>query len=181
MGKATASKKRDDPLVNPFAARQGNYEKATISVTAGEFPDEPYHKQRQVTINRGGSTMRRWIATGQFNPTQLNAMDHYSRAWHKVFQTPSVVANLSPMAFIRGDGNAEAVVATIIDARELLRFLDERIFDMAPAYYKDTWQDAVIYDSVSLPEGGKARMSETERCKTIVLFIADMIATNLRL
>jgi hypothetical protein len=182
MGKSTAakSKPQEEPLVNAFAAQHGDYGKTTISVTAGEFADEPYHKQRQVTVNRGGSTVQRWISSGSLTEQEVSAISHYSRAWHRVYSEPRVTANLSPIAFIRTTGDEAARNAAMIDARELLDFLDERIFDIAPAYYKGVWQDIVIFDRPAYEVGGKTRAS-ADRAKTICLFISDMIATVLRL
>lgn len=179
MGKAT-KRKAEEPLVSPFAERHGNYAQETISVTAGEFPDEPYHKQRRVTINRGGSTVQRWIAADVLNESEISAISHYCRAWHRLYSEPRVTANLSPIAFIRSTGDDAAHIAAMVDARDMLDMLDERIFDIAPGYYKGVWQDIVIFDRPAYEVGGSKRAS-AERAKTICLFIADMIATILRL
>jgi hypothetical protein len=173
-------KKTEEQLVNPFAAKHGDYRQTTIAVTAGEFEDEA-HGNKRVTINRGGSTLQRWIATEQFTPGQLNAINHYTRAWHRVFSEPRVTANLSPIAFIRTTGSEADRNATKIDALELLKFLDERIFDMCPSYYRDVWQDVMIYNRDTHPPSGKGRMTAQQKQKTICAFIADMIATALRL
>jgi hypothetical protein len=169
-----------EPLVNDFAARHGDYAEATISVTAGEFPDEPSHKQKRVTMNRGGTTVQRWIASGTLNESEISAIAHYCRAWHSMYSEQRVTANLSPMAFVRTSGDAELRQAIVIQAGELLGLLDERIFDMAPPYYKSVWQDIVIFDRSAHEVGGNNR-SSADRAKTICLFIADMIATVLRL
>lgn len=179
MGRAK-KKQPEEPLVNEFAARQGDYGQTTISLTAGEFPDEPAHKQKRVTINRGGSTLQRWIAAGYLNESEISAISHYTRAWHRLYSEPRVTANMSPIAFIRGSGDEAGHVTAMIDAGELLKLLDERIFDIAPDYYRGVWQDIVIYDRPAYEVGGSNR-SSAERAKTICLFIADMIATILRL
>ena len=169
-----------EPLVPIHAQRHGDYGQTTISVTAGEFPDEPAHKQKRVTMNNGGSAIQRWIASESLTRPQIDAINLYSRAWHRVFSEPRVTANLSPMAFIRSTGNDELANATKIDAMELLKLLDERIFDIAPPYYRDVWQNVVIFDSSAHEAGGGSRAS-AERAKTICLFIADIIATVMRL
>lgn len=180
MSKAKRKPKIEvEPLVNGFAASQGDYLQGTISVTAGELEGEG-HGQKRVTINRGGSTLQRWIATESFNPTQLNAINLYSRAWHRVFSEPKVTANLSPIAFIRTTGSEADRNAAKVDAMELLKFLDDRIFDIAPGYYRDTWQNVVLFDHPARDVGGGGRNS-ADRAKTICLFIADMIATVMRL
>lgn len=180
MARAKKKPQPEEPLVNAFAARHGDYGETTISVTAGEFPDEPSHKQKRVTMNRGGTTVQRWLATGSLNESETSAIAHYCRAWHTIHSEQRVTANLSPMAFVRGTGDAETRHAIVIQASELLGLLDDRIFDLAPPYYKSVWQDIVIFDRPAYEAGGKNRAS-AERAKTICLFIADMIATVLRL
>jgi len=170
----------EEPLVNPFAERHGDYGHRTISITAGELDGEG-HGQKQVTVNRGGSALQRWINSEAFTQSQLSAINLYSRAWHRVFSEPRVTANLSPIAFIRTTGDEADRNAAKVDAMELLKFLDGRIFDIAPPHYRDTWQDVVIYSRDNLPDNGNARTRAKERSLTICLFIADMIATVMRL
>ena len=170
-----------EETVNPFAARHGDYRREPMAVTVGEFDDERAGNV-MVVRNRGGSTLQRWIAKDQFTQPQLSAISHYTRAWHHVFSEHRVTANLSPIAFIRTTGDEAERNATKIDAMEMLKFLDERIFDIAPPYYRDVWQNVVIYNrDSSEPSRGKAREQSLERQKTICLFIADIIATVLRL
>lgn len=178
--KASAAVKPEIAEVNPFSAAHGDYRRDTLSVTAGELDGEG-HGQKPVTKNHGGSALQRWITAGSFSKTQLNAIDLYSRAWRMVFSEPRVTANLSPIAFIRTTGDEADRNAAKVDAMALLKFLDGRIFDMAPGYYRDTWQDVVIYNRDNLPENGNARTRAKERSLTICLFIADMIATVMRL
>ena len=178
--RTSAAVKPEIAEVNPFSAAQGDYRRDTLSVTAGELEGEG-HGQKPVTKNHGGSTLQRWISSGSFNQTQLSAINLYSRAWHRVFSEPRTTANLSPSAFIRTTGDEADRNAAKIDAMELLKHLDDRIFDIAPPYYRDTWQDVVIYSRDNLPDNGNARTRAKERSLTICLFIADMIATVMRL
>lgn len=172
-----ANEEANRPLVTPEAARHGDYGSATIPVGTGEFDGEG-HGQKRVTVNRGGSTVRRW--EGSLSRSQLSAIALYSRLWHRVFSEPRLTAGLSPIAFIRSTGDEARHNAVLIDAKETLAFLDERIFDLAPGYYKSVWQDVVIFDRPAHDAAGGSR-SSAERAKTICLFIADMIATALRL
>lgn len=181
MGRAKRKpKKKAEPIVNEFAALHGDYQRTTISVTAGELEGEG-HGQKPVTINRGGSTLQRWITAGSFDQSQLSAINHYSRAWHHVFSSPRVTANLSPIAFIRATGDEAHRVVTEIDAMELLKLLDDRIFSMAPFYYRDVWQNVVLYGTDNFPSSGKGREKAKERALTICLFIADMMVSVLKL
>jgi hypothetical protein len=98
-----------------------------------------------------------------------------------VFSEGRITANLSPMALIRSTGDEDGRNAAKVDALDLLKRLDERIFDRAPPYYGDVWKDVVIFDRASFPDNGKGRVQAKERALTICLFIADMIATELSL
>ena len=170
--------KEAEPLVNEFAARNGDYAKETMAVTTGEL-DATRAGNVQVTRNRGGSTLQRWISAEVLTQPQLDAIALYTRAWHVVHSLPRTTANWSLVAFIRGQG-AERRIVDMIEAEELLKLLDNRVFEIAPRYYFDVWQNIVLFDQPSGVAGGNAKTSG-ERAKTIVLFIADMIATILRL
>jgi hypothetical protein len=180
MARAKRKSKPSEPLVNRFAANHGDYREATISVTAGELEGEG-HGQKRVTVNRGGTTLNRWLAAGSFSPTQANAVDHYAKAWRTVFSEGRVTANLSPMALIRSTGDEDGRNAAKGDALDLLKRRGERIFDRARPCDGDVWKDVVIFDRASFPDNGKGRVQAKERALTICLFIADMIATELSL
>lgn len=173
------ARKEAEPLVSPFTAKHGDYAQTTIAVTAGELEGEG-HGQKRVTLNRGGSTVQRWIAAEALTQPQISAINLYSRVWHRVFTDPRVTANLCPVAFIRSTADEDEKRVAKLDAMETLQFLDERIFDIAPSYYRDVWQNIVLFDASAHEAGGNSR-SSADRAKTICLFIADMIATILRL
>jgi hypothetical protein len=178
MGKRTKAKRvESEPLVNAYAAAHGDYAETTIPITAGEIEGE--RGNIRVLRNRGGTAVDRWINAANLEPSQIRAIELYVSAWSKVYSHPRVVMGWGErIAFSRGGD--EARVATLIDAQELLKFLDERIFQMAPHYYFDVWQNIVLFDQPAGITGGGNRNS-AERAKTICLFIADMIATILRL
>ncbi len=172
------AEKDAEPLVSPFAAQHGDFAKEAMPVTTGEL-DSVRAGNVQVTRNRGGSAVQRWISAGTLNQGQIDAIALYCRAWHVIHSQPRTTANWSLVAFIRGTG-AERRIVDQIEAQELLKLLDNRVFEIAPRYYFDVWQNIVLFDQAAGVAGGGNRTS-AERSKTIVLFIADMIATILRL
>lgn len=165
------------PAVNDFAAKHGDYRHETLALTQGEIEGE--RGNVRVLRNRGGTAIERWDANGSLSRGQLEAFSLYCRAWHRVNASPRVTANWSLVAFIRGMP-ATDWVSSHIEAKELLALLDEKIFDMLPRHYLDVWQNVVLFDQSAGVAGGNSR-SSAERAKTICLFIADMIATIMRL
>jgi hypothetical protein len=167
-----------EPLVSPFAEQHGDYAREPMPVTTGEL-GAARAGNVQVTRNRGGSTLQRWINAEQLTQSQIDAIVLYSKAWHTIHSMPRTTANWSLVAFIRGQG-AERRIVDMIDAEELLKLLDNRVFEIAPRYYFDVWQNIILFDQPAGVAGGNPKTSG-DRAKTIVLFIADMIATILRL
>lgn len=172
---ADAEAKR--PAVNEFAASHGDYQHETIALTQGEIEGE--RGNVRVLRNRGGTTVERWDANGSLNRGQIEAIALYCRAWHRVNASPRITANWSLVSFIRGTP-ATDWISNHVEAKELLGLLDDKIFGCLPRHYFDVWQNVVLFDQSAGVAGGNGR-SSAERAKTICLFIADMIATILRL
>jgi hypothetical protein len=107
------------------------------------------------------------------------------RAWHKFIGEQRITANWSLCASIRGMPASEWVQSQV-EARELIVLLDDQIFKAMPPKYVDIWKNIVIFDKSAdgagreLLTGASARSADV-KAKTVVLFIADMIATVMRL
>lgn len=172
----------DEPVVNTFASSHGDYRDEAMPVTAGEL-GEARHGQVRVTRNRGGTTVERWLASSSLTSGQAEAIALYARSWRLWIGEQRVTANWSLTATIRGM-DAGAWVPSRIEAKAMLEHLDECVFKAMPAAYVDVWKNVVIFDEAAGVAGSRLGYKNARAeaaAKTIVLFIADIIATVMRL
>lgn len=147
------------PLVNAFAAANGNYDKAgTLGIG------------RKVMINRGGTPIARWRAAGLLSEHQLAAILHCIRLWELTSASTRLVANLDRTIFgTPGNGNIAE-----IEARNDLH----RIRSGFPAKYWAVFENVCRFDEPAGVAGSKlAEDDETRRsmARAVVCMVADMI------
>lgn len=180
--RAKSKREPNQVAVNEFTAQHGDYRTETLTVTDGEL-ESGRHQNIRVLRNRGGTTVERWLSAGSLSPTQAEAISLYARAWRLWLGEQRVTANWSLVSNIRGMP-ASDFVDSRLSAKELLDHLDANIFRRMPAAYVNVWQNVVIFDEAAGVAGARLgysnRQAETS-AKTIVLFVADMIATDMRL
>jgi hypothetical protein len=175
--KAKQREVKAEPIVNAFAARHGDYGFESMPVGPGELDGE---RAGNVAVmrNRGGTTVERWLTAGILDKRQAEVITIYARAWRKVFAEQRVTANWSLVSFIRGIP-AEQSILGIAEANEILDRFDEK-FRRLPPHYKSTWQDIVIFDN-TLYRIGTASRSTADRAKLTCMFVADLMAAELRI
>ncbi|USI71628.1 hypothetical protein [Sphingomonas morindae] len=167
-----------EPLVTPEAARQGDYAEEQFVDAAGQRPIV-------VMRNRGGTTVERWFARGDLSRGQAEALALYARCWRMWIGEQRVVANwsLTP-SFRDGAASIDDFAATRLAAKAKLDHFDDAIFFSLPLHYLETWRNVVIFDEAAGVAGsrlGYRNDGAQAAAKAIVLLIADMIATDLRL
>lgn len=169
-----------EPLVNPFAAAHGDFRNEPMAVTAGELGSSRAGNV-QVLRNRAGTTVERWIASDTVTPDQREAIDLYIRAWNTHIGQQRVVANWSLAPGPTSNGSAAGWADSHAQAKRTLDVIDDRVFKIMPQRYIDTWKNVVIFDeaagTVGARLGFKSKGAEAS-AKMVVLFIADIIASN---
>lgn len=173
---------QQEPLVNPFAAKHGSYAHEPLPVTAGEL-GEGKAGQVRVLRNRGGTTVERWLNSGSLDRRQAEAISMYQRAWRLTIGEQRVTMNWSLTSTIRGV-DASAWADDKASAEGLLDDMRQSVFRTFPRHYFEVWQNVVIFDQSAGVAGaalGYRNSGAETAAKTIVLFVADMIATAYRL
>jgi hypothetical protein len=173
-----------EPPVNLFAAAHGDYGPDQVVDLGNELGDGR-GRIHQVVRNRGGTTVERWLNAGSLTSAQAEAISLYARTWHMFIGEQRITANWGLCSFIRGMP-ASDWVQTQVEAKELILHIDEAIFKAMPPKYVDVWKNIVIFDKSADGAGremlsGSSARSADVRAKQVVLFIADMIATVMRL
>lgn len=175
-----------DQHVTVEAQRQGDYVRDTVPgpviVKAGK------EKPTSITVvrNRGGTAIERWQARGDLTTAQIEAIAIYCRAWRLLYGGEQrVTANWSLVSSVRGgERPLEEYVGSVLQAKAMLRHFDEAIFFGVPLHYLEIWRNVVIFDEATGTAGSRLgyRSKQAEAAaKVAVIFVADMIATDLRL
>lgn len=171
-----------EPLVNVFAAAHGDYHHESMPITAGELGMTKPGNVR-VLRNRGGSAVERWMNSGSLTLGQAEAITLYARSWRLFIGEQRIVANWGLTATIRGMSASEWVDCHT-EAEAMIRHIDAVVFKAIPTLYVECWKNVVLFDEaaglVGARLGFKHKGAEAS-AKMMVLFIADMIATYLRL
>lgn len=179
----------DQALVNEHvtreAQRHGDYARDTIPGPAIVKRGKDTPTILTVVRNRGGTTIERWHSQGGLTVAQVEAITIYARAWRLRFGEQRVTANWSMVSSVRG-GSApiEQFVGSLAQAKSTLDHLDDAVFFALPLHYFETWRNVVIFDEAAGVAGSRLgyRNDRAEAAaKAIVILIADMIATDLRL
>lgn len=147
------------PLINEFAARQGDYERNLRSV-----------------VNRGGTPIARWNKAQMLSPSQNAAIDHCIGLWDAISSSGKLVANLDRTVFgCPGDGHPRE-----IEARSDLLRLKNHVGHK----YWDVFENVVRFDEPAGLAGSRlqapAQKREYAAC-LVVQFVADIITMKERL
>lgn len=145
------------PLVNPFAERHGDYERNLRFVT-----------------NRGGTAIDRWKRSGSLTDSQQAAILHCQHLWLKVGSQAVVIDFERVRGLPHGDGYSQHEAFTEL----------ARISAGFPRDYWDVFENVCRHDLPAGVAGSRLanhRRSSETAARTIVCFIADMIATRERL
>jgi hypothetical protein len=157
------------PLVNPFAAQHGDFERVHGIDAKGNLNMRPM-------INRGGTAIDRWSRDKLLSATQLAAIEHVRRLWTLVDAGPRLIANLDRTVFgCPGDGNMAE-----IEARDDLH----RIRSTFHPTYWDVFENVCRFDEPAGSAGSRMANDDPTRrtmARTIVCLIADHIYMRERL
>ena len=164
QGRGRKTKQEAEPLVNPFAARHGDYGR-----------DRRAGKSSNMR-NRGGTAVDRWEKAGLLSPTQLAAIAHMQRLWLIVEAGPRLVANLERTVFgCPGEGNLAE-----IEARQDVN----RISGGFPPPYWNLFENVVRFDEPAGTVGSRlanVSRSGAEAARIVVCLVADTIYLRERL
>ena len=157
------------PLVNGFAANQGDYREETVVDLNNELGGGR-QKTYKVLMNRGGSAIERWLADANsnlFGKNENEAIRHCQRLWGRLDYSGSIAGREGGGE--ASDGKAEQ------DARDELYDYEKRL----PKQYWDTFEAICRFELEAGGAGrGLANNSRTavEAAKLATAFCASMIA-----
>ena len=149
---------RHAPLINDFAARQGNYERA-----AGRS-----------MVNRGGTPIARWKAAGLLSESQIAAINHCERLWSQL-HGKALVADFNRIAG-QGSGNGWS-------EQEALDALAS-IKGYVPTTYWSVFEAVCRFDEPAGTVGSRLASNGDHHivaARLVVQFVADVIAMKERL
>lgn len=141
-------------VLNPFARERGDYVKAFI------HHDESGTKA-QATLNRGGTTIERWINKGEFEAGALKAIRGCQSLWAAIDHKGQ--SGRPKVDCGAGDGTGEANALAELSLYK----------GWMPSTYWSIFEDIARHGST--PESRKAR----DRAKVVVEFVANIIAMRL--
>lgn len=194
---ARAERKRAAAEIEVAAGRFVNINDAAIRPTPEQLAKGDYREVvvekgkghvRNVTAlkNRGGTAVERWFARGDLSRGQAEAIALYARAWRLRYEFRGHTAmswSLAPGPR-GGTISFEELVSDQHGAKQLLDHLDSVVFFAFPLHYFEVWKRVVIEDEAAGVAGSRLGFTSKQAesaAKSIVLFIADMIATDMRL
>jgi hypothetical protein len=162
---------RTEPLITREAAQHGDYRDDFVThVETGT--------KAKAAINRGGSPVCRWEASGKLDNTQMAVIAMCQRLWRLAGLQQRVTATYGERVF--GMGNVELAAMNEIEARSDLK----RISGYFPGKLSNYWD---VFENIcrhGIPAGvAGASVSfdskaATARSLTIVRFVADYVATR---
>lgn len=160
-------RKSDDPIVTPEASANGAYIKRFVTHVET-------NTKAQTAVNRGGTPLCRWTASGKLTDGQMVAIGLCIRLWHLAGLRQKLIADYGPMV-AKGGGDADRRAVNEIQAREDLH----RIQDYFPASYWDVFENVCRHDipaGVAGAQLGYGNRSAEDRAHQIVAFVADVIS-----
>lgn len=151
-----------------------------------EFTDGAGKVKQKALKNRGGTAVERWFSRGDLSRGQAEAIALFARAWRFRYEFRGHAAmNWSLVHSARGGAvSFEQLVADQHGAKRLLEHLDSAVFFAFPLHYFEVWKRVVIEDEAAGVAGSRLGFTSKQAesaAKSIVLLIADMIATDMRL
>ena len=176
-----------DQLVTKEAQAHGDYVKVTLAKTEDDDGPGGEKGARVVVMNRGGSTIDRWEASGALDDTQMSAIKKYRHAHHLAFGTPSIGQDWGRLGMvqIRGTLTISDFIADAIEAKDTLLNLDKEVFGRMPRSYFDVWQNVVLHDEPAGIAGGrlgfKGRNGAQYGAQADVSLIAHQLVIHWRL
>jgi hypothetical protein len=154
---------------NAFARQHGAYERVHGIDGTGMVNMRPH-------INRGGTPIARWRAAHLLTDSQNAAIDHCVRHWEVMGLSGSLVANLDRTVFgqVQTDGLREHEALTDM----------HRIQGYFPVKYWSIFESVCRFDEPAGFVGSRlteVRDEQAATCRTVVQFVADVIAWKERL
>lgn len=149
----------DDAQVNRFAKQHGEY----------------VREGNRAAINRGGTPIARWRASGALSDGQLLAIDFCLRLWDRAGRHNGLVMDLLKVV-----GQEPSSGWAQQEALDELKWLKGKI----PARYWDVFENVCRFDEPAGTAGSKLASnsrSAVDAARVCVCFVADLIATWKRL
>lgn len=150
-----------------------------------EFTDKAGKVTQKALKNRGGTAVERWYQRGDLSRGQVEAIVLFDRAWRLRYELGRhACMTWSLTSGGRGGAAFEQMLVNQHGAKQLLEHLDNVVFFAFPLRYYEVWKRVVIEDEPTGTAGGRLGFTSKQAesaAKSIVLLIADMIATDLRL
>jgi len=165
-----------DPIVNEFAARQGDYREATVVDLTGELGGRR-NSMVKVMLNRGGNAVDRWINDRNnrlFDEPQIEAIEHCRRLWARIDSKQSVMLGDG----IRGAGVGQAEHDALCQLDDYKRRLGGALRP-----FWEVFENVVRFDMAAGQAGlalSSAGRPAEVAARTTVAFVAGMISQWMR-
>lgn len=168
------SRNRDEAIVTPEAEQHGDYR-------AGFITHVETNTKAHTKLNRGGSPVDRWIASGSLTDAQIAVIQWCYARWEMAGLKQRVTANYGER--IPGDGSNEHRANLEIDARDDLHRVQDYFPGALRTYYR-CFENVCRFD---IPAGvagmalSKSSRSADARAHQVVCYVADTIGARERI
>ena len=171
------TRSKDDAIVPVEAELHGDYRDATVY----HQDDEGRVSGVRTKLNRGGSPVDRWIASGSLTEAQVAVIQWCYARWELSGLKQRVTANYGER--IPGEGCNELRNAREIDARADLHRVKDYFPGPLQAYW-DVFQNVCRFDMPAGVAGlalSPSSRSADARAHQVVCFVADVIGSRERI
>jgi hypothetical protein len=147
------------PVLSPYAAQHGQYE-------AGN---------NRSLVNRGGTPIARWRTAKMISDSQMAAIEHCWRIWAAIGRSSGLVMDFNR---VKAQGNSDgwSEQQALDDMRRIKGYFPEKWWNI--------FENVCRFDEPAGSAGSKLCNNRDEHvaaARTVVQFVADVIAMNERL
>lgn len=169
---AQEARDREQPLVTLEAEAHGDYQQDFVTHVET-------NTKAHTRVNRATDPVTRWKAKNRLTSSQIAGIEHCERLWELASLPQRVTANYGERIYGQS-GHSETRNLKEIQARKDLH----RIMDYIPGPYFDVFENIVRH---AMPVGESAAIAGYTgpgaeiRARTVVCFVADLVAMKERL
>lgn len=174
--KLASKDKEVNAVVSPFTQQHGIYEATDFKLIETIQGGKKKENFTRVVVNRGGTAVERWHRTGRLEDRQMAAVAFYTRNYCLHYgMPPRVVANWSSVVSGMVRSASEFCNNARLDAKQLLRLLDQDIFFRRTVDDFNVWQNVVIHDEAAGVAGTRLGF-KNKPAEAIALFIVQSVS-----
>lgn len=180
MAKRKPKQDTRGPLQRALDNEQLAQSQSALDVITPEQRAKGTYTEGARPVNRGGTPVMRWLASGKLNETQGIAIQTCYRLWDIVGIKQATTASYGER--IPGHANEEHRTALYLEAKDDLARIEGYFMGLKP--YWTVFENVCRFDEPAGIAGsslGFGTRSAEDRAHQVVCFVADIIATNEKL